>query len=266
MADPTQVAEAAALMNLDDNARFLVDGVETTWGEYKQSFVPRADYTRQRQADTQSVRDQVAQYQQNVNQQAQAYQQRLQQHYAQQAQRAQQQAVQQDQFEAARQQGYVTADHLDPLVAGVDQRLQQMEARNQEIIGALGLMHQQSQRAAQRYDPLITASATQRLDSTIEAAAQRLKVGSGAREHFDNHARDLYSAYEGDDLDAAYPDMLDESWTSAKAAFASANKAEVQAARRGLSSSGGIASPSKALDEDLEPADFWTEDTDEEEI
>ncbi len=206
-----------------------------------------------------------------LRQQAAAYGQQLQAHYAQQYQQAQQPQIPayQEHVDAAKSQGFVTYDQIGSLAKGFDERLAGLQAQNEEHLQAMHLVHEQTKRQAARYDPLIEQSTAQRLDVTIAEAASRLGIKEGAMDYFGNHARNVHAAYEGDDLNEAYPDLLDTSWKDMLSATAAMNKAEVQEAKRGLSSSGGTASPSKPLDMKLDTPEeiadeFWTDEEDEE--
>jgi len=246
--------EASEPISLEDGASVAWDGLDEPLSidELREYYQKGQDYTQK----TQKLSEERQQWEQQLQeaQQWRQYAQQLEAYYQQQQRQAQQQQPQQGQagpldqiFQKIESNGgYVDGESLRQLVdIFQNQTVGGLQQQQQQILQALGLLYNDYQQRVGTLDELRESRAENSLSQRIQDQAQRLGVPEAAMETFEAAANDLYRSYTGDDLNDAFPELMEKRWQSLRKAFKAADKADLEAAKKGIPGKGGKAVPSK---------------------
>ena len=220
----TPVAEPQAI-DLDENALIRIKGSNkpVKFGEHVRGFQSQFTKASQKAAE--------------LERQLQARDAQLQ-RYEQARQRASQQGQQPDVFESLRALPYLKGEDAVEIVQSIGQQIQQ---RDQVLLAALQQM-QQMQRVLSGLNDTST-------EASFDAKITRFLSEGGYDAGLKNFAKELYVAYEGDDLDQDFPRILKERLDEIQTVLDTQKQAKLRAARGMpfVPGKGGQAGPSKPL-------------------
>lgn len=220
----TPVAEPQAI-DLDENALIRIKGSNkpVKFGEHVRGFQSQFTKASQKAAE--------------LERQLQARDAQLQ-RYEQERQRASQQGQQPDVFESLRALPYLKGEDAVEIVQSIGQQIQQ---RDQVLLAALQQM-QQMQRVLSGLNDTST-------EASFDAKITRFLSEGGYDAGLKNFAKELYVAYEGDDLDQDFPRILKERLDEIQTVLDTQKQAKLRAARGMpfVPGKGGQAGPSKPL-------------------
>jgi hypothetical protein len=148
------------------------------------------------------------------------------------------QAASEDVFASLRQLPYLSGEDAVGVVQSIGEQLRQ---RDMVLMGTL----KQLQSMKQLVDQLSSTHSAQSFESKIN---NFLSQGGYVPEYAD-YAKELYNAYEGDDLDQEFPQILSSRLEQLEKLIDAKRTAKVAAARRQpfIPGKGGNANPSKPL-------------------
>lgn len=98
-----------------------------------------------------------------------------------------------------------------------------------------------------QFAPLLEAHSGSVFEGKIDKFLKELDLGDDSVAK--NLAKEIYLAYEGDDLDAEFPNIFRDRWNSLEEGFAKRAKAKVDAAKKApfVPGRGGLGTPSRPL-------------------
>jgi len=221
VADPTPI-------ELSDDALIKVKGSDkpVKFGEHVRGF--QSQFTKASQRAAQLER-QLQEHQAKVK----AYEQQLQQRQSQQG------GQQEDVFAALRQLPYLSGEDAVEVVQSIGEQIRQ---RDQVLMGALRKIQQMEQLVGGLTQNYSTTSFDQKINRWLSEGGYPPEAA--------NLAKEIYLAYEGDDLDDEFPRIFEQRWNEITKIIEARKAAAVQAARRPafVPGKGGAAGPSKPLE------------------
>lgn len=155
---------------------------------------------------------------------------------AQQAQRTSQGAQQQDVLGALRQLPYLDGEAAAQVVQGIEHNFRQ---RDQMLMGMANVIKQLQARVGGMYET--------HTNSSFDAKISKWLTDGGYPQEYSDLAKEIYLAYEGDDLDSEFPNIFAERVGQIEKAFEARRAAKLAASRRNVfvPGKGGVAGPSK---------------------
>jgi hypothetical protein len=220
-----------SVIDIDDGAMIRIKGQDkpVKFGDHVKGFQSQFTKASQRAAELERKLQHESQLRQQFEQQARAA-----------AQRQQGGGQQEDVFASLRQLPYLTGEDAVGVVQNIAQQIQQ---RDQVLMGALKKMQQ----LQQVVNGLHSSSSQSAFEGKI---AKYLQEGGYDPAHYGDFAKELYVAYEGDDLDSEFPQILASRIEQLEKAFAAKNAAKVAANRKQpfVPGRGGSTHPSRPLE------------------
>jgi hypothetical protein len=213
---------------VDDSYQFRLKGQDkpVTLGQYRAGFQSQATRASQEAA---RLRQEIAQYRQR-EQQAEAQRQA-------EARRAAAQG-QDNWLQSLRSLSYLDGE----AAAGVVERLAgEFQTRDKITIAAL----QEVQRLKQAVQTLMEGHTGNQFESLISKTVNDIGLPQEAMDF----AKEVYLAYEGEDLNNEFPSILRSRWEQLQRIIKASNEAKVAAARKApfVPGKGGLGSPSRPL-------------------
>lgn len=150
-----------------------------------------------------------------------------------------QQKGQGDVYDALRQLPYLTGEHAVEVVQSIGQQLQQ---RDQVLLATLKQLKEMKQ--------IVNGLHQSSSSSAFEAKLDKFVADAGLGKEYGNFARELYLAYEGDDLDQEFPRILSERVEELRKAFSGERERKIREARPQpfVPGRGGNTGPTKPLE------------------
>lgn len=219
-----------SVIDLDENALIRIKGQEkpVKFGEYSRGF--QSQFTRASQK--------AAQLQRELEQERQARQ-----RYEQERQRAAQQGgqAQPDVYAKLRELPYLTGEEAVGVVQSIGREIQQ-----RDYIMAAAL------KELQGLKKLVSGLHESSSDAQFESKIGKFLADAGydaQHEGLRDLAKEIYLAYEGDDLDYEFPRIFGERMTQIEKFFEARRQAASSKARSNpfVPGRGGVATPSKPL-------------------
>jgi hypothetical protein len=224
----TQATEPQPI-ELDENALIRVKGSEkpVKFGEHVRGFQSKWTQEAQKRAQLERTLQEREARLQQMERERQA------------AERASQQGKQGDVFQALRELPYLDGETAVKVVQGIAQQIQQ---RDQVLMAALNQM-KQMQAVVQRLNQT-------HVTSSFDAKIDRWLGENGWPADLRDLAKEVYLAYEGDDLDAEFPRIFNSRVEQMRKAFEAERQAKLRASKPApfLPGRGGNAQPSKPLE------------------
>lgn len=227
---------APQVIELNDDSMVRLPGAKepVKYGDHSRGF--QSEFTKRSQ--------EVARYKAEV----QKYQQQLQQLQRQQAASTANQPGQNKPPNLAEQiksLPYLSGEDASRVVGELTNRFGQYDQELQRRDMALGLIYKQLQEQQAIVKQLHGRTSSSDFNSKISNWVRSAGIPEGAAQW----AKELYLAYEGDDLDQEFPRILSERWGQVQNAIKSQRQQEVQAARNRpfLPGKGGQATPGAPL-------------------
>lgn len=197
------------------------------FGEYGKGFQSQFTKASQRAAqlerELQTERQQRQQYEQERQRQSQQ----------------QSQPGQPDVFDALKQLPYLTGQDAAQVVQQIGSAFQQ---RDQVILAALKKIQQMEQ--------LLGGLNENHTSQQFEGKISKMLTEGGFPPEAADLAKEIYLAYEGDDLDSEFPRIFAERWAQVQKILETMRQQKVASARRSpfVPGKGGQGNPSKPLD------------------
>jgi hypothetical protein len=215
-------------IELADDALIRVKGSDkpVKFGEHVKSF--QSQWTKAAQKAAQYERE-LAEYKRKEAQWQQ-----------QSAQRQQQNGANEDVYASLRQLPYLTGEDAVSVVQSIGDQLRQ---RDQVLLGALKQL-QETQKIVQALNQTHSSGA-------FEAKISKWLQDGGYPAEASDLAKEIYLAYEGDDLDDEFPRIFNERWTQIEKILDARRQQKLREARNPrafLPGKGGAAGPSKPLE------------------
>lgn len=216
-------------IELDENALIRIKGQDkpVKFGEYGRNF--QSQWTKEAQRRAQLERELATERQQlqQLRQEQEAYK------------RNQQTNSQGDVYESLRQLPYLDGETAAKQIQGI---MGQINQRDQILLATLNQMKQLQQVVNQLHQSHVGSSFESKIDKWFGE--------NGWDPGFRDLAKEVYLAYEGEDLDVEFPRIFGERLSSIEKAFEARRQAASAKARqnRFVPGKGGIGSPSKPME------------------
>ena len=228
-ATPAAAAEPHVFDLSDENALIKVKGSEkpVKFGEHVRGF--QSQFTKASQKAAQLEKD-LAQERALRQRHEQALNQR---------QSGGPQGQSPDVFEALRALPYLTGEDAVTVVQSIAQQIQQ---RDQILLGAL--------RQMQQMQGIVKGLHESSTGSSFDAKISKWLQDGGYPAEAADLAKEIYLAYEGDDLDTEFPQIFANRWKQIETLLDGRRAAKIQANKKMpfLPGKGGQANPSKPLE------------------
>lgn len=210
------------------------------YGDYYRNF--QSEFTKRAQEAKR-----VAAEKAELSRQLQDHQRRLQQ-YEQQMRGGygqQQQPQKPNLAEQVRALPYLTGQEAASVVESITQQIGQYDAALQKRDAALVMLYKRLQQMEQSFGSIQQRTTMSDFQGKIAKWVKDAGIPEGAQEW----AQELYLAYEGDDLDQEFPQILTNRWNQLQGFLKAQEKERVEAARRQpfVPGRGGSGTPSKPL-------------------
>lgn len=227
------------VIDLTDDSMVRVPGQKdpVKYGEYYRGF--QSQFTRKAQEAARA-----AERAQQLEQAIQERDQRLA-YFQRQQQSAQQAAPGQALREKLAQLPYLSGQQAAEVIEHVSGQFDQFGSALQERDAALVLLTRQLMQVNQVVNSLKDRTSSADFDGKIHSYVESLGLPTEAEEL----AKEIYLAYEGDDLDEEFPQILRTRWEQIENAIRQRDRQKVEAARRVpfLPGKGGTGAPSNPL-------------------
>lgn len=227
------------VIDLTDDSMVRVPGQKdpVKYGEYYRGF--QSQFTRKAQEAARA-----AERSQQLEQAIRERDERLA-YFQRQQQSAQQAAPGQALREKLAQLPYLSGQQAAEVIEHVGGQFEQFGQALQERDAALVLLTRQLMQVNQVVNSLKDRTSTSDFDGKIHSYVESLGLPNEAEEL----AKEIYLAYEGDDLDDEFPQILRTRWEQIENAIRQRDRQKVEAARRGpfVPGKGGAGTPSSPL-------------------
>jgi hypothetical protein len=224
----TPAANEPTVYDMDENALIRVKGSDkpVKFGEHVRGF--QSQFTKASQQAAQLKKELEQERTQRTR-------------YEQELQRARQggQGGGEDVYAQLRQLPYLTGEHAVEVVQSIGQQLQQRDRIMAAIVNKLQMVEK-------GYGSLHQTNSAAQFESKINKFVDDAGLG---KDYLD-FAKELYVAYEGDDLDQEFPRILSERVEALRKAFTGERERKVAAARQApfVPGRGATTGPSKPLE------------------
>lgn len=217
-----------SVIDLDENALIRVKGSDkpVKFGEYGRSFQSQFTKASQRAAQLEKTLKEREGEIQRFRQQSQNASQNV------------QNGAQGDVFAALKQLPYLTGEHAVEVVQGIANEIKQRD------MVTLGILKQ-----FQTLQNTVKELYGNHVNSSFDSKINRWVSEGGYPAEITDWAKKLYLAYEGDDLDQEFPEILRNEWESLNKVFEAKRAQQVSQARsnRFVPGKGGNGRPSNPL-------------------
>lgn len=214
------------------------------YGDYYRNF--QSEFTKRATEAAKAKREAAA-----LQQRIQDYEQRLraQQQGPRQDPRADAQARRAEFANGLKSLPYLSGEEAAKVVDHLTQQFSTFEQALQQRDMALGLMYRQMK----AMEGTVGSLHGQRSKSEFDAKISNFVKSAGLPERATQWAKELYSAYEGDDLDQEFPRIMKERWEELKGLHEESRKTQAEQARRlpFVPGRGGNGSPSRPLNQNM---------------
>lgn len=210
------------------------------YGDYYKNY--QGEFTRKAQQAAETNRKYQAL--ENEAKQVREENARYRQHYqSQQTQTAQKQGA--SEIDQLKSLAYLSGEDAARVVQGLETKFQAREQREGQLVQALGLLFQRLQQSEQKVNGLYNQSQSTGFESRIDETLKTLGIPAG----FKDIAKEIYLAYEGDDLPNEFPNILKNRYDQIRTVLGEDNKRRADEARKQqfVPGRGGQGSPGKPL-------------------
>lgn len=234
-----------SVIELSEDSMVRLPGAKdpVRYGDHNRGF--QSEFTKKAQAAAQAQR-QIQQLKAKLTEHERRQRQ------GQQAQRPDPKAQTRELAESIKSLSYLSGQDAAKVVEHLTERFNSQETALQQRDIALGLMYKQLKQVSQ----LVSGLQGRHSATEFEGKIDRFVTSGGLPKEATEFAKELYLAYEGDDLDQEFPAILKRRWEQLSGIYKASEKARVDQARRQpfVPGKGGNGTPSKPLNQNFAKA------------